>query len=87
MNIKLLATLACLALAAPILATEVRAADDATDGTSPPPPPSDDNGGSSTNQCNPACVAPDECCVLSGLESACMTKDECGTKKQKLKRK
>jgi hypothetical protein len=41
MNIKVLVTLACMALAAPILATEVRAADDSSNGTSPAP--SDDN--------------------------------------------
>jgi hypothetical protein len=88
MKIKVLMTLACLALAAPIVVTEARAADDSSNGTLPaPPPPADDNGGSSTNQCDPACVPPDYCCVLSGLESACMTKDDCGTKQQKLKKK
>lgn len=84
MSIKVLMTLACLALAALILASAARAADDATNGTSTPP---SDNGGSSSNQCDPACVAPEECCVLSGLESACLPKDDCFRKQKKLKTK
>ncbi len=86
MNTKVILTLVCLALAAPAMATEVRAAD--TDTTPPTPaPPSDNDGGSSTVQCNPACVPPEFCCVLSGLEAACATKDECFTAKKKLKTK
>jgi hypothetical protein len=90
MNVKLLATLICLACALPVT-TPAAAVDDITDGTSAPsdetPAPSDNNnGGSSFNQCDPACVAPEECCVLSGLESACLPKDDCFAKKGRLLR-
>jgi hypothetical protein len=41
----------------------------------------------STDQCDPACVAPEICCRLSGLEAACLPEADCFRKQQKLKTK
>jgi hypothetical protein len=90
MRITAILTLVFLTLAAPI-ATPAMAADDSSNGTSAPsdqtPAPSDDDGGgSSFSQCKPACVAPEVCCKLSGLEAACLPKDDCFAKKGRLLR-
>lgn len=36
---------------------------------------------SSFSQCKPACKEPEVCCKLSGLEAACLPKDDCFAKK------
>ena len=84
MNIKLVAMFACLSLAVPTLGA--MAADRATlapwsIGTS------QKVAQSSTNQCDPPCVAPEECCKLSELESACVLPKDCCREQQKLKKK
>jgi hypothetical protein len=71
-----------LALVTPIFATPAMAGD-----AQSPLPGSQAAVAANTNQCDPACVAPEECCVLSGLEAACMLKDDCFSRKQKLKGK
>jgi hypothetical protein len=88
MTIKLIVTLACLALAAPVVATGALAADPAgapaTDASPATPSAADD---SSKSKCKPACVAPDECCELSILDWACSLPADCFAKKQKLQKK
>ena len=59
------------------LATPALAAQDKPDAS--PVPTQDSN----FNQCDPACVAPEVCCALSALESACVDPGDCFRKKQK----
>ncbi|MBK5198228.1 MAG: hypothetical protein JJE37_08095 [Methyloceanibacter sp.] len=89
MNIKLLATLACLALAAPILATSAVAGDPSAAAAQSPLPQSS-SVAANTNQCDPPCAAHEICCKLSGLESACVDPKDCFSgddTKKKLKTK
>jgi len=73
-----------LALAAPIFATSAMAGD-----AQSPLPGSQSAVAANTNQCDPACVAPEICCRLSGTESACVDPKDCfaGDDKSKLQRK
>ena len=88
MKIKLLVTLACLALAVPVLASGVLAADRSN--ATPAPwsnTISPKVAQANTDQCDPPCTGSDICCRLSGLEAACGGPDDCFRKQQKLKRK
>jgi hypothetical protein len=89
MKIKLLVTLACLALVVPVLASGVLAADRSN--ATPAPwsnTISPKVAQANTDQCDDSpCVAPEICCRLSGLESACIAPDDCFRKQQKLKKK
>jgi len=85
-KIKLPVTLACMAFA--VLASGAMAAEQ----SSATPAPwangtSSKVAQASTDQCDPACVAPEICCRLSGLEAACLPADDCFRKQQKLKTK
>jgi len=73
-----------LALAAPIFATSAMAGD-----AQSPLPGSQSSVAANTNQCDPACVPPEICCKLSGLESACVDPKDCFSSddNSKLKRK
>ena len=80
LSMKLIA----FAFAAPILATSAMAGDARS-----PLPASQSAVAANTNQCDPACVPPEICCKLSGLESACVDPKDCfaGDDNGKLKRK
>jgi hypothetical protein len=73
-----------LVLAAPIFAASAMAAD-----AQSPLPGSQSAVAANTNQCDPACVAPEICCRLSGTESACVDPKDCFSSddNSKLKRK
>jgi hypothetical protein len=75
--------LVALVFAAPILATSAMAEDAQS------PLPASQSVAANTNQCDPACVAPEICCRLSGTESACVDPKDCfaGDDDSKLKRK
>jgi len=79
---ELLMSFVALALAAPILTTSAVAGD-------APAGHSQSQLAANTNQCDPACVAPEICCRLSGTESACVDPKDCfaSDDNSKLKRK
>ena len=85
MNSKIAMTLACLALVAWVGSAE------AGDSMSKPSNATSVNPSlaANTNQCDPACVAPEICCRLSGTESACVDPKDCfaSDDNSKLKRK
>jgi hypothetical protein len=85
MKIKLFVTLACLALAGPVLASAAMAADQSR--ATPAPWANNKVAQVNTAQCDPPCTGSDICCRLSGLEAACVGPDDCFRKQQKLKRK
>ena len=81
MNSKI--AMACLALAAWVGTAE------AGDSMSKPSNATSVTLAANTNQCDPACVAPEICCRLSGTESACVDPKDCfaSDDNSKLKRK